>query len=73
LNGAEEYVDFSLFLHASKVVLKILTQRLENKETYLGKNHHGFRKGHGTRDAIAALRVLYEISLEHNNSVYLFC
>ena len=73
-NGAQECVDFrtiSLIPHASKVVLKILTRRLESKaELFLGRDQYGFRRGFGTRDAIAAMRVLYERSLEHNKKVY---
>ena len=63
----------SLVLHASKIVLKILTRRLESKaESYLGRgrDQYGFRRGCGTRDAIAAMRVLCDRSLEHNDNVY---
>ena len=50
-----------------KIVLKILTRRLESKaEPYLGRDQYGFRRGYGTRDAIAAMRVLCDRSLEHN-------
>ena len=59
--------------HASKIVLKILTHRLESTaESYLGKDLFGFRKGGGTRDAIATLynRLLYEKNLEYSNKVY---
>jgi len=38
-------------------------------ESYLGKDRFGFEKGHGTRDAIAELRVLYEMNLEYSNEV----
>jgi len=59
--GAQDCVGFrtiSLVSHASKIVLKILTRRLEpTAELYLGKDQFGFRKGHGTRDAIVALHV----------------
>ena len=52
-------------------MLKILTCRLESTaESYLGKDQFGFRKGRGIRDAISALRVLYERNLEYNNKVY---
>ena len=34
------------------------------------KDQFGFRKSHSTRDAIAALHVLYERNLEYNNKVY---
>jgi len=55
----------------SKIVLKILTRRLESKaETYLGRDQYGYRRGYGTRDATAAMRVLCDRSLEHNNKVY---
>ena len=61
-SGAQECADFrtiSLVSHASKIVLKILTRRLESKaKPYLGKDQYGFRRGCGTRDAIAAMRVL---------------
>jgi len=57
--------------HTSKIALKILTRRLESTaESYLGKHQFGFRNGRGTRDAIAALRVLYKRNLEYNSKVY---
>jgi len=57
--------------HASKIVLKILTHRLESKaEMFLEKDQYGFRKGRERRDAIAALRVMYERRLEHHKKVY---
>ena len=62
----------SLVTHASKIVLKMLTRRMEVKaEEYLGADQFGFRRGCGTRDGIAALRILYERSLEHNNKVFI--
>jgi len=58
-SGAQECVDFrtiSLVLYASKVVLKILTHRLESKaEMFLEKDQYSFIKWTGTRDAIATL------------------
>ena len=72
-SGVQECVDFwtiSLVSHASKIVLKILTRRLESKaESYLGRDQYGFRRVCSTRDAIAAMRVLCDRSLEHNNKV----
>ena len=38
-----------------------------------GKDQFGLRKGHGTRDASAALHVLYERNLEYDNKVYVCC
>jgi len=67
-SGAQECVDFwtiNLVSHASKIVLKILTQRWESKaEPYLGRDQYGFRRGCGTRDATAAMRVLCDRSHE---------
>jgi len=39
-------------------------------DLFLGRDQYAFRKGLGTRDAIAAMRVLYERSLEYNKKVY---
>lgn len=73
--GAKECVDFrtiSLVTHASKIVLRMLTRRMESKaEVFLGPDQFGFRRDRGTRDGIGALRTLYERSLEHNNKVYI--
>jgi len=56
---AQKCVDFrtiNLVTHASKIVLKILARRLEDKtEAYLGNEQFGFRRGLETRDGIAAV------------------
>jgi len=47
----------SLISHASKILLNILTKRLEAKVDsihFVGEDQFGFRKGRGTRDAIAS-------------------
>ena len=38
---------------------------------FLGREQQGFQKGRGRRDAIAALKVMYERSLEHKKKVYI--
>ena len=49
----------------------MIARRLEGKaEAFLGDDQFGFRKERGTRDAIAALRVLAERSIEHNKKLY---
>ena len=56
----------SLIAHASKIFLKIPTQRLESKVeaiNFVKDEQFGFRKGRGTRDAIGVLRLLGERSL----------
>ena len=43
----------SLISHASKVLLRILTMRLQKKaDEWIGSDQFGFRKGCGTREAI---------------------
>ena len=38
---------------------------------FIGEDQFGFRKRKGTRDAIGALRVIGERSLQHGESVYI--
>ena len=64
----------SLIAHASKILLKILTQRLESKVkpfNFVKDDKFGFRKGRGTRDAIGVLRWLGERSLQHNKDLFI--
>ena len=66
-----DYITISLICHASKIMLKVLTKRLEAKaHQLLGRNTFGFRKESGTRDAIGVMSMLCERSLEHGNDVY---
>src|SRR6476619_7576520 len=61
----------SLISHASKILLKILTNKIEAKaRDFIGRNQFGFRKGCGTRDAIGVMRMKCERSLEFGNNVY---
>src|SRR6476469_8219166 len=49
----------SLISHASKILLKILTNRIEAKaRDFIRRNPFGFRKGCGTRDAIGVMRMI---------------
>ena len=62
----------SLISHASKTLLKILTNRIEAKaRDFIGRNQFGFRKGCGTRDAIGVMRMICERSLEFGNNIYI--
>jgi hypothetical protein len=64
----------SLIVHASKILLKILAKRLEGKVEaihFVGEDQFGFRKGRGTRDAIAVLRTLCERNLEHDKDIFI--
>src|SRR6476469_4955973 len=61
----------SLISHASKILLKILTNRIEAmSRDFIGRNQIEFRKGCGTRDAIGVMRMICERSLEFENNVY---
>ena len=67
-----DYRTISLIPHASKIVLKVVTKRIESKATeYISRTQFGFRKGLGTRDAIGVMRMLIERSLEHDNDIYI--
>ena len=74
LNATEcaDHKTISLISHdASKILLRILTKRLEGKvNDCMGKTQFGFRKGCGTRDAIGVMRMLCERSLELNDDVF---
>ena len=66
-----DYRTISLIPHASKILLKILTQRIEgNAKEYISKTQFGFRKGLGTREAIGVMRMMSERSLENDNKIY---
>jgi hypothetical protein len=45
----------SLICHASKILLKVITKRLEYRaHNFIGRNQFGFRKGSGTRDTMGS-------------------
>ena len=61
----EDHRTISFLSHASKVMLKIINRRLQRKaEKYVSINQFGFRKGVGTREVIAIIRMISERSIE---------
>jgi hypothetical protein len=67
-----DYRTISLISHASKILLKILNNRIQSKaDVMLSKTQFGFRKGCGTREAIGVMRTICERSLEHGNEVFI--
>ena len=57
----EEHRTISLMVHASKVILRVLTSRIGTKaNAYLINDQFEFGKGVGTRAAFAAMRLLSE-------------
>ena len=74
-NGKEcsKYHTIALISHASKVMLKILKDRLQqDMNCELPDVHAGFRKGRGTRDQIANIRWNMEKAREFEKNIY-FC
>ena len=70
----EDHRTISLITHASKILIRILTKRLQAKTDAIheiGDDQFGFRKGMGTRDAIGSLRVITERSCEIGKDVYI--
>ena len=60
------------YLPCTKILLKILTKRIESKvRDFIGRSQFGFKKGCDTKDAIGVMRVLCERSLEHGSDVYI--
>src|SRR6218665_3309543 len=72
--ACEDHRTISLLTHASKVMIIILTKRIQAKTEAtggLGDDQFGFRKGMGTRDAIGTLRVLLtERSIQNGQDVH---
>src|SRR6478609_1287691 len=74
MNAVErsDHRTISLISHASKILLKILTNKIEaNARDFITRNQFGFRKGCCTRDAIGVMRVICEGSLKFGNNVYI--
>src|SRR6478609_7599 len=67
MNAVEcsDHRTISLISHASKILPKILTNRIEAMaKDFIGRNQFGFRKGCGTRDAIGVMRLKCERCLD---------
>ena len=61
----------SLICHLSKVVLKIILNRLKPQaEKIIADEQAGFRAGRSTTEQIFNLRILYEKYLQHQQDVY---
>ena len=73
MNASEcaDHRTINLIAHASKIMLRLLGKRLENKAKYfIGKTQFGFRKGCGTREAISVMRLLCERRLEFDEELF---
>lgn len=67
-----EYRTLSLITHASKILTRIITRRMEGKiEENLSDDQFGFRKGMGTREAILCVRQITEKMLKIGKPTYM--
>ena len=72
LTKCGNYRTISLVSHASKVLLKVILNRIQKKtEEELPDEQAGFRPNRGTRDQITNLRVLMAKMKEHNQPLYM--
>ncbi|KAI5738445.1 hypothetical protein M8J77_007179 [Diaphorina citri] len=73
--NATECKDFrtiSFICHLTKAITKILMKRMERKiEENMSEDQFGFRKGRGTRDAMACVRLVCEKVLDANRELYI--
>ena len=66
LKQCANYGTIALVSHASKILLRIILERIRIKtETEIADEQTGFRQGRGARDQIANLRILMHKAREH--------
>ena len=71
LQQCQNYRTISLICHPSKVMLKILLNRLKPQaETIIAEEQAGFRAGRSTTEQIFNLRLLCERYLQHQQDLY---
>ena len=71
LQKCQNYRTISLISHPSKVMLKILLNRLKPQaENIIAEEQAGFRSGRSTTEQIFNLRVLCERYLQHQQDLY---
>ena len=67
----QNYLTISLISHPSKVMLRILLNRLKPQaEEIIKEEQAGFRTGRSTTERIFNLRILYEKYMQHQQSLY---
>jgi len=68
------YRTIALVSHASKILLRIILERVRVKtETEIADEQAGFRQGRRTRDQITNLRILMHKAREHQQPLYVLC
>jgi len=67
----QNYCTISLISHPSKIMLKVLLNRLKPQaEEIIAEEQAGFRAGRSTTEQIFNLRVLCEKHLQHQQDLY---
>ena len=71
LQQCKNYRTISLICHPSKVLLKVLLNRLKPRaESIIAEEQAGFRSGRSTTEQIFNLRILCERYLQHQQDLY---
>ena len=71
LQLCQNYKTISLISHPSKVMLKIILNRLQPQaEEIIAEEQAGFRAGRSTTEQIFSLRILCEKYLQHQQNLY---
>ena len=71
LQQCQNYRTISLISHPSKVMLKIILNRLRPQaEKIIAEEQAGFRAGRSTKEQIFNLRILCEKYLQHQQDLY---
>ena len=71
LQLCQNYRTISLISHPSKVMLKIILNRLQPQaEGITAEEQAGFRAGRSTTEQLFNLRILYEKYLQHQQNLY---
>ena len=72
LGNCDNYRTISLISHASKILLYIILNRLQQKvDMEIPEEQAGFRKGRGTRDQIFNLNLLLQKNMGVNKPIYI--
>ena len=68
----EEHRTISVIAHVAKILLRVIDRRLRRiMEEVVGEDQFGFRRGMGTRDAIAVVKTIGERYIERGRAVRL--
>ena len=70
LQKCQNYLMISLISHPSKVILKIILNRLKPRAKIITEEQAGFRAGRSTTEQIFNLRILCEKYLQHQQDLY---